>query len=321
VFHSLPWLRALSTTYDYQAIVYTSALEREELCNGLLFFRVKSWLTGRRLVSLPFSDHCEPLVSDMTEFHKLLAAPVRELENKRWKYIEVRPKTSLFVADIEGYAAKYYLHHLDLRPEIEAIYKALHTDSIRRKIRRAEREGIVVEAGNSEPLLTAFYRLHLMTRRRHKLPPHPKRWFRNLLHCFKGEAVIRIAKKHDTAIAAVLTVENNGSLVYKYGCSDARFHSTGAMPFVFWDMIRDAKQRGFETIDLGRTEIDNKGLITFKERWGATREQLVYARFPLRPTMISSSEKRMIHLAQLVFARCPDRILTAVGSVLYPHIG
>ena len=33
----------------------------EPLENGFLFCRVESWLTGRRLVSLPFSDHCEPL--------------------------------------------------------------------------------------------------------------------------------------------------------------------------------------------------------------------------------------------------------------------
>jgi hypothetical protein len=35
----------------------------------LVFCRVRSWLTGRRSISLPFSDHCEPLV----ESHEALA--------------------------------------------------------------------------------------------------------------------------------------------------------------------------------------------------------------------------------------------------------
>jgi lipid II:glycine glycyltransferase (peptidoglycan interpeptide bridge formation enzyme) len=287
----------------------------------MLFCRVTSWLTGRRLVSLPFSDHCEPLVNDISEFRELLAAPTSELKNKHWKYVEVRPKTATFVAGSEEYPERYLLHALDLRPNLESIFKGLHADSIRRKIRRAERERLVLETGNNERLLADFYRLHLTTRRRHRLPPHPKRWFRNLLESFQSAAVVRVAKREGTAIAAVLTIESARTLVYKYGCSEARFHNTGAMPFVFWDMIRDAKLRGFSAIDLGRTEIDNEGLAIFKERWGATREQLVYARFPPRRFAVSPSEKRIIYLAKLAFARCPDSILAAAGRVLYPHVG
>lgn len=32
--------------------------------------------------------------------------------------------------------------------------------------------------------------------------------------------------------------------------------------------------------DLGRPEFDNAGLITFKDRWGATRSPLTYWRYP-----------------------------------------
>ena len=63
VFHTRGWLRAIQTTYGYEPIVFTtSAPSAEGLTNALLFCIVRSWLTGRRLVSLPFSDHCEPLV-------------------------------------------------------------------------------------------------------------------------------------------------------------------------------------------------------------------------------------------------------------------
>jgi hypothetical protein len=321
VFHSLPWLRALEKTYRYEAVVYTTAGKREELTNGLLFVRVKSWLSGHRLVSLPFSDHCEPLVSGLPELRLLLAAPQKELENRVWKYLEIRPKTLAFSEGIEDQPEEYLLHALDLRPELETIYKNLHKDSIRRKIRRAEREGLTIQSGNNESMLSDFFRLHLATRRRQSLPPHPIDWFRNLLQCFEGKSIIRIARRHNSAIAAVLTLEHNKSVVYKYGCSDARFHSTGAMPFVFWDVIRDAKQRGLEQLDLGRTERDNDGLLSFKKRLGATCERLVYVRYPPRGTAMSICKKKMVQVAKLVFARTPDRLLTAAGSLLYPHIG
>jgi lipid II:glycine glycyltransferase (peptidoglycan interpeptide bridge formation enzyme) len=186
---------------------------------------------------------------------------------------------------------------------------------------RAEREGLTIESSNKDSLLTEFFRLHVKTRRRHSLPPQPIKWFQNLLQSFQDKFIIRVAKRHNSPVAAVLALEHKKSLVYKYGCSDARFHSIGAVPFVFWDMIRDAKQRGFEQIDLGRTELDNKGLRIFKEHWGASCERLVYARYPPRKTPMSTCEKRMVQLAKLTFARCPDRLLIAAGRLLYPHIG
>src|SRR2546430_5296635 len=67
VFHTPGWLEALRRTYGYEPVVYTTSLPRAELTNGLVFCRVRSWLTGRRLVSLPFSDHCEPLVHNSEE--------------------------------------------------------------------------------------------------------------------------------------------------------------------------------------------------------------------------------------------------------------
>ena len=62
VFHSSAWLAALHRTYGFQPIAYTTSSAGEDLENAMVFCRVESWLTGRRLVSLPFSDHCEPLV-------------------------------------------------------------------------------------------------------------------------------------------------------------------------------------------------------------------------------------------------------------------
>ena len=72
VFHSMEWLRALQKTYGYEPLAYTSAPPGAPLNNAVVFCRVNSWLTGQRLVSLPFSDHCEPLVNNSVELDDLL---------------------------------------------------------------------------------------------------------------------------------------------------------------------------------------------------------------------------------------------------------
>src|ERR1700683_2878907 len=91
MFHATPWLLALSQTYGYEPIAYTTSPAGQDLNNGIVFCRVESWLTGRRLVSLPFSDHCEPLVDATEEQNVLTAALMRIVEDERWSYLELRP--------------------------------------------------------------------------------------------------------------------------------------------------------------------------------------------------------------------------------------
>ena len=67
VFHTRGWLEALRRTYGYEPVVYTTCPPGNELTNGIVFCKIRSWVTGNRLVSLPFSDHCQPLV-DRTEY-------------------------------------------------------------------------------------------------------------------------------------------------------------------------------------------------------------------------------------------------------------
>src|SRR5260370_33840545 len=59
VFHATNWLRALQPTYGYDPLVVKSCSPGHDVSNGLVFCTVMSWLTGRRIVSLPFADRSE----------------------------------------------------------------------------------------------------------------------------------------------------------------------------------------------------------------------------------------------------------------------
>src|SRR5436853_4705206 len=78
IFHTTEWLEALRQTYGYPARVVTTSPKDMPLVNGIVLCQVNSWLTGPRLVSLPFSDHCEPLVRDAEDLRVLLT----ELEKR-----------------------------------------------------------------------------------------------------------------------------------------------------------------------------------------------------------------------------------------------
>src|SRR5690348_13277266 len=95
VFHTRNWLDALKQTYAYEPVAYTTTAPGTPLANGWVFCRVKSWLTGSRLVSLPFSDHCDPLSNNDEELQRISQALVQERERKHWKYIECRSAADL----------------------------------------------------------------------------------------------------------------------------------------------------------------------------------------------------------------------------------
>jgi hypothetical protein len=320
VFHTESWIQALQRTYGFTPIVYTTCSpSAASLTDGILFSAVRSWLTGHRLVSVPFADHCEPLVESRQERATLAQALQFSTVRDGWRYVELRPLRTPFDASgsRESVSASYVLHRLNLRPSLEDIFRGFHPSTIQRKIRRAERESLGYAEGRSEPLLRDFYRLLVLTRRRHGLPPQPIQWFRNLAACFGDRLNIAIALKHRRAIAAMLTLREGSTLVYKYGCSDAAFHSTGAMPFLLWRTIKTAKENAVRVLDLGRSDLDNPGLIAFKNRLGATRQDVNYIRYGAGP---HRHGLRGASVPRAIVRRLPARALVTAGRLLYRHL-
>src|SRR5712692_6265032 len=149
IFHSRGWLEALRRAYGYEPIAYTTSPPGAELANGMVFCRIDSWLTGRRLVSLPFSDHSDPLVNGEEELPYLLEFLNRLLRKENWKYVEFRPLHGP-VGHSAGFARNgvFYFHRIDLHPPLDVLFRSFHKNCAQRKIRRAEREALTYEAGS-----------------------------------------------------------------------------------------------------------------------------------------------------------------------------
>ncbi|HVO58732.1 MAG TPA: GNAT family N-acetyltransferase [Dongiaceae bacterium] len=324
IFHSVPWLQALRAAYGYQPVVYTTTPPGTTLANGVVFCDVKSWITGRRLVSLPFSDHCEPLTSSDAELAAISAEIGHQLAEKTFKYFEMRPVGEIPApADLQQVTEVYGFHRLDLTPDLDALFAAFHKDSTQRKIKRAERDGVVYREGPE--LLDEFYGLMVTTRKRHRVPPQPKEWFATLVQQLGSRLAIRVAFYQGRPIAGMLTVHHKKEFVYKYGCSDVRFNNVGGMHLLYWKSIQDAKEKGCTVFDFGRCDINQEGLMTFKRRWGAVQSELTYRRYAISDDQSlhfpPSSQNWKMRFAEQVFARCPESLLSLMGRLLYRHVG
>lgn len=320
LFHSKEWLTALRRTYGYRASVLTTASPGADLANGLVFCRVQSWLTGRRLVSVPFSDHCTPLIDGGRNFSCLLSHLQSEVAEAKEKYLEIRAITGAASRAAGLTVSKTFcLHRLDLRPSLNDLFQGLHANCVRRKIARAQRERVTYEDGTSEELLRKYYQMAVLTRRRHQIPPQPVSWFRNLLSCFGERAKIRVAFHEGQPAAGVLTIRYKNNLTYKYGCSNPMFHRFGPMQLLLWRSIQEAKEDGLVEFDMGRTDWRNAGLLTFKDRWGAARSTLQYFRDPV-PNSHPATADIPMRIAKRISAWAPDSFWCAAGNLLYRHI-
>jgi len=319
VFHSQAWLRALHNAYGYQLIALSTTPPENELDNGIVFCFIRSRLTGDRLVSLPFSDHCEPLLDDQTHLDWLLSR-LKDARRRETRYIEIRPMTSR-LAGPPGFseAGEFRLHRIRLASSADSMFRCF-SKNIRRNIRRAERYLLRYETGTSEKLLDHFCVLQALTRKRHLLPPQPLIWFRSLVNCMGSRIAIRVAYMNDTPVAGILTLRHTGVMVYKYGGYDTRYRDCGGMAFLLWRTIQEACHDGLREFDLGRSDCGDAGLIRFKDGWGGAGSTIRYwscggHRFG------GTASRRMARWMRHAVPYLPDRLVAAAGGLLYRHVG
>ena len=320
IFHTRAWLRSLERTYGYKPCAAVTSQDGSRLSAAIPFCEVTGFFGKRRLVSLPFSDHCQPLFDTDEQLRSMTAHLRAKRDEEKWDYLELRPTNSIVrTLGLEN-SERFVFHRLNLRRNPEEIFSSLHKDCVQRKVRRAEKAGVTVEEGTTDALLKKFYGLLVMTRRRHGLPAQPTQWFRNLVSEFGSNLTISVAFSAGHPIAGIITLLHNRTLVYKYGGTDQRFSSLGGMQLLLWGAIQRAMRDNLREFDLGRSDLADPGLVIFKDRWGAEQSSLSYCRYGTMPsTRLAKTYQSSI--GKYVWAHTPKAVLTAAGRVLYRQLG
>jgi predicted N-acyltransferase len=270
---------------------------------------------------VPFADQCNLLVDSSEDKEELIRALQETAANERLAYVELRSQDTDKLQPLGWHArSSFRLHVLDLQRPLDDVFRATHKTCIQNAIRRAERAKLQYDEGTSDRLLRAFYKLLIMTRRRHGIPPQPIEWFRNLRDCLGERLKIRVVSKEQQAVAGIVTLHSGDTMLYKYGCSDAAYHNLGGMAFLLWKAIEEAKALGARRFDFGRSDADNTGLILFKDRWGSLQSTLTYLRYSVRRPGRTLTDSPGARLVGHLFARLPDEWLTTAGRLLYKHM-
>ena len=317
IFHLSGWAEVLKRAYGFSPH-YILSIEKSVLRFALPLFEIRSLLTGRRGVSLPFSDYCDPLTSDKESAFEILPWLIDYGKERAWNYIELRTLKELPVGMPPS--ETYFRHELELHPDPDQILKTFR-DSTVRNIRKAQKAGVAVRVDVSEEGVKEFYRLNCLTRREHGLPPQPYRFF-TLLHehlMSKGFGFIVLAEKNGIAIAGNLYLHFGDRVYYKYGASDRSHQDLRASNLVMWEAIQWYAKEYFRTLCFGKTELFHDGLRQFKTGWGMRESRIHYLKYDLvkKDYVVRSSRVRGIH--NQFFRAMPIPVSKAIGSILYKH--
>jgi hypothetical protein len=317
-FHGSAWARALRQTYGYQPN-YFATLAGEHLDALLPVMEVDSWLTGRRGVSLPFTDYCDPLAGDLPAFQQLFDQAVLYGRDRRWKYLELRGGRQFLASALPS--QRFYGHELALVDDEKELFAAL-TSPVRRAIRKAEKQGLTVEILKDAEGIKQFYSLHCQTRRKHGLPPQPFKFFQNLQKCILagGGGIIILARSGARTVAGSIFFHAGQQAIYKFGASDETMLELRGNDLVMWEGIKYYASRGFRTLHLGRTSLINEGLRRFKLGWGAREHSIEYFKYDLRKSAFVTDRDGALGWYNRIFAALPLSLSRFLGSVLYRHV-
>jgi CelD/BcsL family acetyltransferase involved in cellulose biosynthesis len=317
IFHHPVWISLMAKCYGYQPFVTVIFGDQGEIIAGTPMMEVNSWLTGRRWLSLPFTDHCQPLYDTDAGLQQLLAylTELQSIDNV--PRIEIR--SILPVSKLSYEDNNQVLHRLRLSPNADSVYQNFHKSQVKRNITKAEREGVTTRRAENKNDLDTFYRLQVKTRRRLGVPVQPKRYFDLLWETIiqPGLGFILLAFKDAIPIAGGVFLTYNNTLVYKYGASDSNYWQFRANHQLFWVAIQWGCENGYAVFDWGKSDVHDPGLREFKDRWGAQESTLTYSILSTTPP--KQSKERLSNVIKPFIQRAPMWVCRLTGELLYRY--
>ncbi len=318
-FHSSAWAKVLSATYGHTPQYYSFS-KGTKLTALLPMMEVRSSITGRRGVCLPFTDSCGPLYFGDAPPTHLVLDHLRETSRQRnWRYFEMRQNEGCLPNARP--AVTFHNHLLNLESAEDS---QLHqfASPVRRAIRKAVRNGLEARTSIDRAGILEFYGLHLQTRKRHGLPGQPVSFFLNIqkhvLSAGLGFVVMVHLKERPVAGAVFFHANNKG--IYKFGASDASLNELRGNNLAMWKGIETLSELGVTTLDFGRTSLANDGLRRFKSSWAAEERTIEYIKFDTKMNTWAEAQDNSTGIHTRLFRHLPIRLNRVAGALLYPHL-
>lgn len=324
--HLSGWRRVLEQSFHHMKGHFLVIRNKDSIRAGLPVYEVNSWITGKRLVSIPFATLCHPLVSSEEEQKELFDTVIELAKSFKSDYVEIRTMgpLGLIKDDRLSVSTQFQHHYLNLELNPEELKKGFDRTCVRQRINRAIKSNLHLSTVVDETGVKEFFRLYLMTRKRLGLPPQPYAFIWLLWAVFSParQVEIQLALHEGRAIAGILLLRFRNRVSAEFMVSDETYRNLSPNHLLFWEAIRQAHREGYGIFDFGRTAEGNTSLMDFKKRWGTTVTNLPVYYFPKsRAAQNKTDKSRAYQALNALCRRVPDRFLIKMGDFCYQHLG
>lgn len=158
---------------------------------------------------------------------------------------------------------------LDLTASEEDIWQKAKPKN-RYNINLARRRGLIIEQSDD---LVEFYQLICRTAQRQGVMPQPMDHYRKLAESFQKQIKIFFVQYQNKKIATAMILFWGDTATYLHGGADFNYRQLMAPHLLHWEMIKQAKNDGYQFYDLGGITLFSNhpwaGITRFKLGFGA----------------------------------------------------
>jgi lipid II:glycine glycyltransferase (peptidoglycan interpeptide bridge formation enzyme) len=291
----------------------------DKIAVAMPMMEIRNFGTGARGVSLPFSDYCDPLLSENVRLQDLLGHAIEYGKKNGLTSLEVRTR-KVVPEEISPYGCDFH-HDLDITEGEEKLFSRFRSSN-QRNITKAAREGVEVKFQTSLDAVEKYYSLHCGTRKMHGLPPQPISFFRNIQkHLLsKGKGFVALAYYRGESIAGGIYIHSGTKAVFKFGASEVRYQRLRANNLIMWEAIRWYSRNGFRNLSFGRTDPANEGLRNYKRAWGSNENKIANIKYDVKNNKYSNKKKFTYGFHNKVFNHLPISISRQISKIIYKYI-
>ncbi|MDN5205423.1 peptidoglycan bridge formation glycyltransferase FemA/FemB family protein [Fulvivirgaceae bacterium BMA10] len=319
IFYSSNWAKILKESYGYRPL-YFSFFENDKIVGLAPFFEVNSLLTGKRGVALPFTDFCDLIANEEETLNQLLEAFTDYGAKNKWKYYELRGGKAYMNQAVKP-SSVLLEHTFTLNGSDDDLFASVKGIT-RRNINRAVRENVTNKISKSRDSLQEFYKLNCLTRKRHGLPPQPRKFFKNFYEHILAKDQGFLVKSYfrNEVIACGVFMHFGQKSIYKYSASNFAFKKLRANYSFLWEGIKELNRLGSTSVSFGRTEPSNKGLREFKTSWNPKEEEVFYYKYDFKERNFVEILDKVKGPHNLIFRNMPNPLLRLAGDLAYKHM-
>lgn len=321
LFHSREWGQVLADTYGFELRATLVSEGSGEVLGGLPWVEVEG-LRSSRIVSLPFSDVCPPLLLDARAW-----PPLRDALTARGLPITMRTLGTPAVTADRTFtvSSRARWHGLSLTDEPHKHLDAF-APSVRRAIRKAINGGVTVKQVPDDEFVPTFMAMHRGVRRhKYGLLAQPDRFIESMRDRFRAIDGWHplVAFHGGEAIAATVYLRYNDVLYYKFNASLPEALPLRPNNLLVWEGVRLGCELGCRLLDFGASDDDQPGLVRFKRSFGTDELEIVRMRYlpPDHDPSLEAAERELLAELTRLFTTpgVPGEVSARAGALLYRY--